>query len=106
MEGPRAPSESEISQIFQFLDTNLRPDHNWSITSEYPTAFAPTNLENIRVIMEDDGVLSHAVMRPMIMKTPIGLFKVAGIGSVVTSSNHRNMGLSRQILDSCRGHRP
>lgn len=101
MEGPRAPQESELPRIVRFLDSHLRPSHEWSITSEYPTAFAQTNLNNIRIITEHDEVVSHALIRPMIVKTPVGLFKVAGLGSVVTSSEHRNQGHSTKIIESC-----
>ena len=37
----------------------------------------------------------------MILKTPAGLFKVAGVGSVVTSSDRRNEGLSSKTIESC-----
>lgn len=101
MEGPRAPLDSEIPNVVRFLDSHLRPQEGWSITSEYPAAFSPANIGNIRIIKEADQVLSHAVMRPMIIKTPAGLFKIAGLGSVVTSTDHRNQGLSTKTIESC-----
>ncbi len=101
MEGPRAPLETELPHVVRFLDQNLRPKGDWSITSEYPLAFSEANRNNIRIITDNDEVLSHAVVRPMIVKTPAGLFKIAGLGSVVTSSQHRNLGLSTQIIESC-----
>ena len=108
MEGPRPPLETEFSSVVQFLDSNLRPAEGWSITSEYPTAFGEANRGNIRIIKEADQVLAHAVIRPMIIKAPAGLFKVAGLGSVVTSTDHRNQGLSTKTIESCleaaRGH--
>lgn len=101
MEGPRPPQDHEINGVFSFLNTHLRPRENWSITAEYPVAFASGNYGNMRIIKENDEVLSHAVMRPLIVKSTCGLFKVGAIGSVVTSTDHRNQGLSRQILESC-----
>ncbi len=101
MEGPRAPNDAEFSRVVSFLDKNLRPEGQWSITSEYPVAFSENNRGNIRIITENEEVLSHAVVRPMIVKTPVGLFKVGGLGSVVTSGEHRNQGLSKQIIESC-----
>jgi predicted acetyltransferase len=85
----------------QFLDSHLRPDLGWSITSEYPTAISESNLNNIRIITESDEVVSHALIRPMIIKTPVGLFKIAGLGSVVTSTEHRKQGHSTKIIESC-----
>lgn len=101
MDGPRAPHDAEFSSVMRFLDENLRPDADWSIQAEYPVALSQQNIGNIRIIKNNDQVLSHAVMRPLIVKSPIGLFKVAGIGSVVTSSEHRNQGLSRTIIENC-----
>lgn len=101
MEGPRAPASTEYPEILSFLDKSLRPDHKWSIASEYPTALQPTNLHNIRIIKDGQEVLSHAVIKPLILKTPIAIYKVAAIGSVVTSSNHRKLGLSSQIVQAC-----
>lgn len=101
MDGPRAPSELEISNVIRFLDTNLRPKGEWSITSEYPIAFSEANRNNMRIITENEEVLAHAVVRPMIIKTPAGLFKIAALGSVVTSSDRRNEGLSTKTIESC-----
>jgi predicted GNAT family N-acyltransferase len=101
MEGPRPPHETEFPSVVKFLDTNLRPKEGWSITTEYPVAFSESNRLNIRIITERDQVLAHALIRPMILKAPSGLFKVAGLGSVVTSTEHRNQGLSTKTIQSC-----
>ncbi|MFN7728773.1 MAG: GNAT family N-acetyltransferase [Bdellovibrio sp.] len=101
MEGPRAPREAELPELLKFLDNALRPDHKWSLLNEYPTAFGKQNINNIRIITENDRVLSHAVMKPLIIKTPLMIYKAAAIGSVVTDSEHRGQGLSSQILDAC-----
>lgn len=101
MDGPRAPHETEIPNVIRFLDSNLRPEGSWSITTEYPIAFSEANRNNIRIITENEEVLAHAVVRPMIIKTPAGLFKIAGLGSVVTSTDRRNEGLSTKTIESC-----
>lgn len=101
MDGPRAPNDAEFNSVVQFLDSHLRPQVDWSIQAEYPVAISPANIGNIRIIKENDQVLSHAVMRYVIIKTPVGLFKVAAIGSVVTSSEHRNRGYSKTIIENC-----
>lgn len=101
MEGPRQPIESEYPQVLEFLDDRLRPGSQWSIASEYPTALGPQNLSNIRIITEAQKVVSHAVLKPLIIKTPNVIFKIGAIGSVVTDEQHRNQGLSRMILEDC-----
>jgi GNAT superfamily N-acetyltransferase len=101
MEGPRPPVESEYPQVLDFLDDRLRPNTKWSIASEYPTALGLQNLNNIRIITDAERVLSHAVLKPLIVKTPNVIFKIGAIGSVVTDESHRNQGLSRMILENC-----
>ncbi len=101
MEGPRSPRETEYPQVLKFLNQELRPTANWCLASEYPTALSQSNLHNIRIITDEKKVLSHAVLKPLIIRTPMIVLKVAAIGSVVTDSQHRNLGLSRKVLDEC-----
>lgn len=101
MEGPRPLHDHELQDFVAFLSSQLRPQQSWSIADEYPLAIHDANLNNVRVITEDNLFLSAAVMKPLIIKSPVGLFKVAAIGSVVTAPDHRNQGLSRQILEDC-----
>lgn len=101
MEGPRPPSVSEFPGVVEFLDAKLRPESQWSIAQEYPTALSPSNLHNMRIITDGDRVLSHAVMKPLLVKTPHVVLKVAAIGSVVTAEDCRGQGLSTRILESC-----
>lgn len=100
----RSPKLHEYETLMQFLDTSLRPETEWSIRKEYPTALNSENLNNIRIIKSGDKILSHAVVRPLLIKTPIGIFKVATIGSVVTESAYRNQGLSRKVIEECVRH--
>src|SRR5690606_5470183 len=46
-------------------------------------------------------VLSHAALKPHIIKTPIAMFKVGAIGSVVTHEQYRNKGLARTARNDC-----
>jgi GNAT superfamily N-acetyltransferase len=101
MEGPRPLFDHEFTDFVNFLSGQLRPTQKWSIADEYPLAIQGANLNNVRVIRDDKIFLSAAVMKPLVIKSPAGLFKVAAIGSVVTAPEHRNRGLSRQILDDC-----
>jgi N-acetylglutamate synthase-like GNAT family acetyltransferase len=101
MEGPRSPYEEEYSKVLSFLHDSLRPNVKWSIEQEYPTALNVSNLNNIKVIMDDENVISHAVMKPLIVKTPLLLLKVAAIGSVVTADAYRQQGHSTKVLDDC-----
>ncbi|PIT99227.1 MAG: GNAT family N-acetyltransferase [Bdellovibrionales bacterium CG10_big_fil_rev_8_21_14_0_10_45_34] len=101
MEGPRAPQIQELSRLINFLDSELRPQAGWSVAEEYPTALSEGNLHNIRFIEEDGEILSHAVVRPLIVKTPRIAWKVSAIGSVLTHPKYRNKGLSRKVIQEC-----
>jgi predicted GNAT family N-acyltransferase len=101
MEGPRAPKVDEFGELVKFLDHNLRQEVTWSVTDEYPTTLNTQNLHNFRIIKDAEKILSHAVVKPIIVKTRRGLFKVACIGSVVTSESHRNQGLSHSVITDC-----
>ena len=101
MDGPRSQAEAEWPQLIEFLDKNLRSDKSWSITNEYPTALNQQNIHNIRIFKNDSGVVSHAVVKPLVVKSPHVIFKVAAIGSVITDEGHREKGLSKQIITDC-----
>lgn len=101
LQGPRAPANDELSGIIDFLDKNLRPESGWSISAEYPTAITMNNIHNMCIIKDNECVVSHAVMKPLIIKTPSVIFKVGTIGSVVTTDAYRNQGYSSQVLHNC-----
>jgi GNAT superfamily N-acetyltransferase len=101
MEGPRQPLESEWPNLIQFLTRSLRGDSGWSIETEYPTAFSSHNRHNVRVMTHNDKIVSHSVVKPMIIRSPSLIYKVAGIGSVVTDENYRNQGFSQKVLHEC-----
>lgn len=101
MEGPRPLNEDERPEFIDFLSHQLRPGKAWSIADEYPLAMDQANLNNVRVMKESASFVSAAVMKPLVIKSPCGVYKVAAIGSVVTAPEHRNRGLSRQVLQEC-----
>ncbi len=101
VEGPRAPTPGEIPSLLQFLNSTLRKNINWSIADEYPTTYDFENRQNLRIIKRGDEVLSHAAVKSLIIKSTVGLLKVAAIGGVVTSEGHRQKGFSRKVLEDC-----
>ena len=102
MEGPRAPRQEEWSSVVEFLTKSLRPGLDWSLDEEYPSALNQQNLQNVRILKSaNNDILSSAVMKPFLVKSLVGVLKVAGIGSVVTAEEHRGQGHSAQIMNSC-----
>lgn len=98
---PRSPTETEWPAVIEFLTRNLRPGISGSIADEYPLSLGRSQRHNMRVLFENGEVIAHAVMKPILVKTPMGVLKVAGIGSVVTSEAFRNQGHSTRIIESC-----
>ncbi|MEQ1722692.1 MAG: GNAT family N-acetyltransferase [Pseudobdellovibrio sp.] len=101
MQGPRSPESHEWTQVVDFLNANLRQNNSWTIASEYPTAFATNNIHNMSIITEDEKIISHAVLKTLIVKSPHAIFKVGAIGSVVTDPDHRQQGYSRKNIEKC-----
>ena len=100
MEAPRPLHDHELTDFVRFLTEQLRPGRAWTIADEYPLAITNANCHNVRIIRDDTTFKSAAVMKPLVVRSPAGLFKVAAIGSVVTNPDHRNQGLSKQIMDA------
>lgn len=68
---------------------------------EYPLVFQNSNIHNLSIIKKGDEILCHAAVKPLLVKTPWGLIKIAGIGSVVTKEDYRRQGLSAQTMKAC-----
>ena len=58
MEGPRQPLEKEYAEILNFLKQELRPNTQWSVASEYPTALSFLAL--IQKFTSSIGLDNHA----------------------------------------------
>ncbi|MFN8943374.1 MAG: GNAT family N-acetyltransferase [Pseudobdellovibrionaceae bacterium] len=101
LSGPINPSPTEYDRVIQFLNQTLRPNLPWSISEEYPNALLPNNIHNITILKDGNDVVSHAVLKPLVVKSPHVIFKVGTIGSVVTKEDHRNQGHSQKIIQNC-----
>jgi N-acetylglutamate synthase-like GNAT family acetyltransferase len=99
----RTPQSIEFSNIITFLNQNLRPNTDWSIQQEYPSALVESNLHNMSVISDPTTaeVLSFAMLKPFICKTSCAIFKIGAIGSVVTKDTHQGQGLSKKNILNC-----
>lgn len=101
MQGPRSPEAHEFLTVVDFLNHNLREKNMWPISSEYPTAITTNNIHNMSIITDDEKIISHAVLKTLIIKTPVCVLKVGAIGSVVTDPDHRQKGLSSKNIENC-----
>lgn len=101
MQGPRTPESHELPRVVDFLNTQLRQNQAWTIASEYPTAFSSNNIHNMSIVTEDEKIISHAVLKTLIVKTPHTMLKVGAIGSVVTDPEYRQQGHSKSNIKKC-----
>ncbi len=101
LSGPVSPDQTEYDRVIQFLNQTLRPQQPWSISDEYPNALLPNNIHNISIVKDGNEVVSHAVLKPLIVKSPHVIFKIGTIGSVVTKEDHRNHGYSQKTIQNC-----
>lgn len=98
----RNPNPSELNNVFEFLTLRLRENSEWNISAEYPTVLNQQNIHNMRIITdEQQKVISHAVIKPLIIKSPHIIFKVGAIGSVTTAPEFEGQGYSSKILKDC-----
>lgn len=109
---PRSPEQHEFERVVEFLNHQLRAESSWPISSEYPTALTPSNIHNMSIITDSsstpDGtaetaekIISHALIKPIITKTPYAIYKIGAIGSVVTDPSFRQQGLSTLNMQNC-----
>jgi GNAT superfamily N-acetyltransferase len=98
---PRAPGNQELQEVYSFLDKHMGQDRQWSVLQEYPLAFDPKNQHNIRIITDENEIVSHAVLKPTILKTPYAIFNAGMIGSVLTDPRFRQQGLSANLIENC-----
>ncbi len=97
----RSPEKHEFEQVLSFLNQQLRADSTWAINLEYPTAVTPQNIHNMSIIESNDKIVSHALFKPLITKTPSAIYKIGAIGSVVTDPSYRQQGLSTLNMQNC-----
>lgn len=100
---PRTPEANELSKVEEFLNRNLRSQVTWAIGNEYPTAINEQNRHNMSIITDpkSEQILSHALVKTLIYKTPSAILRVGAIGSVVTDPSFRQHGLSKKNIQNC-----
>jgi N-acetylglutamate synthase-like GNAT family acetyltransferase len=93
--------KQKLSELISFLNQQLRPHCSWTIQEEYPQVFQEKNFHNLKYIEKNGRVVTHAALKPLIIKTPHMIFKVGAVGSVVTDPSYRRQGLSSEVLLQC-----
>jgi GNAT superfamily N-acetyltransferase len=100
-EGPRALRPHEHPSAIRLLNYILRPDGPPSLLEEYPLVLGMDNIENMRVMVKDSEVISHAAVYFSTLVSGNMAFKVGGIGSVATHPSYRGQGLASMVIKDC-----
>jgi len=98
MEGPRGAKREELSEIIELSNKVFRSETNGDMRKEFPLLFSPENCENLRIIKEDDKIVSLVG----ILFTDIIILgnriKASLIGSVATDPTYRGKGFASFIM--------
>lgn len=107
LDGPRALRPEEYESTIALLNAVLRPADRLgpsgphAIQKEYPLALGRRNQHNMRVIVRDGEVVSHAAIYFSTLLSGNLSFKVGGINSVATHPEYRGRGLGSKVMRDC-----
>jgi N-acetylglutamate synthase-like GNAT family acetyltransferase len=100
-DGPRAVKPEEYASAISLINRCLRPNGPPSILKEYPLVLGKENLTNMRVIVHEDRVVSHAAVYFQTLRSGKLALQVGGIGSVATHPEFRGKGLASAVVEDC-----
>ncbi|RJP17806.1 MAG: GNAT family N-acetyltransferase [Candidatus Abyssobacteria bacterium SURF_5] len=100
-DGPRSVKAAEHASAIDLLNRTLRPGGPPSILQEYPLVLSERNLRNMRVIVHDGRVVSHAAVYFSNLRTQDAILRVGCIGSVATDPEYRGRGLASRVVGDC-----
>ena len=101
MEGPRGTKKEEFNQVLILVNYVFRKhigiEHNMG--KWYPLLFNEDNLENMRIIIEDNKPVSHIGISECEITIYGCRTKIGSIGSVCTYPEYRKRGLATLLLE-------
>jgi GNAT superfamily N-acetyltransferase len=97
---PRAPERSRWNDLFRLLNQVLRPGLPATIRDEYPLMFREENMGNLRVVVEDDRIVSHVGFLPVDFHVDGVDMHLGLLGSVATDEAYRGRGLATACLNA------
>lgn len=101
MEEPRGTRKEEFNQVIKLVNYVFRESSNRPSNMEkwFPLLFNDDNLENMRIMCEDDRPVSHLG----ISESEIAIYgcktKIGSIGSVCTHPEYRKRGFASLLLE-------
>ena len=97
VDGPRPCQPAELPELIAAANQVFRPAGG-DMARDYPLLFGESNLENLMLMRDSDGVVAHAglCLRPAsICGTTVA---VAALGAVFTRPTHRGKGLGAAVV--------
>jgi GNAT superfamily N-acetyltransferase len=85
-------------ELYDFLNSQLRPHAKFSIHEEYPSLFGEFPGGQSLVLREEKGIMAHAGFVVREYQHPLFRLKMGLIGSVVTHRDFRGMGYGVAVL--------
>ena len=101
MEGPRGTKKEEFNQVIKLVNYVFRESSNRPSNMEkwYPLLFNDDNLENMRIIWQDDRPVSHLAISESEMAIYGCKTKIGSIGAVCTHPEYRKRGFASLLLE-------
>ena len=100
MQGPRGTNPEEFDEVTELVNLVFhggRPDPP-TMKDQFPMLFSDWNLNNLRIIVEDDKVVSHIGVSQHAISVYGCRTKVGSIGSVCTHPDYRKRGFATMLL--------
>jgi len=101
MQGPRGTKPEEFDEVTELVNLVFhggRPDPP-TMKDNFPMLFSDWNLNNLRIIVEDDKVVSHIGVSQREISVHGCRTKVGSIGAVCTHPDYRGRGFATMLLE-------
>lgn len=98
-DGPRAVRPDEFESLMNLINIVFREGKPPTMGEQYPHLFTPDNFHNLRVISEDDKIVSHVgttIRNALILGCHL---RVGNIGAVGTYKEYRKRGFAGACFD-------
>lgn len=101
MQGPRASKKAEYESVLTLINQVFRINNNFAPTmsTEYPLLLCYENMDNMRIILEDDQPVSTVSYCTTNMIIEGATLKAASVGSVCTHPGYRGRNYATQLMD-------
>jgi len=102
MEGPRGTRKEEFDQVLKLVNYVFRESNNQppDMEERYPFLFNEDNLENLRIILEDNRPVAHIGISEAEITVYGCRTKIGSIGSVCTYPQYRGRGFATLLLEN------